>query len=141
MPRPRKRRRVGCLPRVTNFQPVGLGEQVQVEVITFDEIEALRLKDLYGLDQDSCALEMGVAQSTFQRILTTARRKLSRAILEGKAIHIEGGDYKLVPHKVECNDCGFGWINDSRPDPSKQHSCPRCGGKGLRGRKRGNWEE
>lgn len=118
MPRPRKRRRVGFLPRVTYFQPVGLDEEFREELITVDEIEALRLKDMQGLDQENCAEHMDIAQSTFQRILTSARKKLSTAILEGKAIRIEGGDYKLMPYKLECDDCGHDWIktNWSYPD-------------------------
>ncbi len=123
------------MPRVTMFYPVGMRNPVQEELISIDEIEALRLKDIEGLDQDSCAREMEVAQSTFQRILTSARTKLSRAVLEGKAIRIEGGDYKLVPYTVECGTCGYGWTTDA--DPGDDHNCPRCGGKGRRrGRRR-----
>ncbi|MBF7083741.1 DUF134 domain-containing protein [Desulfallas sp. Bu1-1] len=139
MPRPRKRRRVGFMPRVTYFQPVGLDEQLQEELITVDEIEALRLKDLEGLDQETCAAEMEVAQSTFQRILTAARKKLSRAILEGKAIRIEGGDYRLIPYQLECGDCGYGWMHTAWPVRGGGSACPRCGGKGRRWR--GGWND
>lgn len=137
MPRPRKRRRVGFIPKVTLFYPVGLNTQVQEELITIDETEALRLKDLGGLDQEACAREMDIAQSTFQRVLISARTKLSRAILEGKAIRIEGGDYNLVPYQVECGDCGFDWVT-TRSQPGSIQDCPRCGGKGNRWRERKN---
>lgn len=122
------------MPRVTYFQPVGLDEQPQEELITVDEIEALRLKDLEGFDQETCAVEMDVAQSTFQRILTAARKKLSRAILEGKAIRIEGGDYMLIPYRLECGDCGYGWTHTARPGGYDGINCPRCGGRGRRWR-------
>ncbi|WP_347488155.1 DUF134 domain-containing protein [Desulfoscipio sp. XC116] len=135
MPRPRKRRRVGFLPKVTYFQPVGADEQFREELISVDEIEALRLKDVEGMDQENCAEHMGVAQSTFQRILTSARKKLSTAILEGKAIRIEGGDYKLAPYKLECDYCGHDWMKTSWSSPDDTIECPRCGkGKGWHGR-------
>lgn len=138
MPRPRKRRRVGFMPKVTYFQPVGLDEQIREELITVDEIEALRLKDVEGLDQEDCAELMGVAQSTFQRILTAARKKLSTAILDGKAIRIEGGDYKLVPYKLECRNCGHDWMKTNWSSEDNAAKCPRCGGKGKGWRGRCN---
>jgi predicted DNA-binding protein (UPF0251 family) len=126
------------MPRVTYFKPVGLDEQIREELITVDEIEALRLKDVEGLDQDDCAEHMGVAQSTFQRILTSARKKLSMAILAGKAIRIEGGDYKLVPYQLKCNNCGHDWQKTNWSAADDTLNCPRCGvngrGKGWRGR-------
>lgn len=132
MSRPRKRRRVGLMPRVTCFKPVGLAEQPPVEQISIDEMEALRLKDVEGLDQDSCASAMGVAQSTFQRILTGARRKLSRALWEGKAIRIEGGHYQLVPRQQRCGNCGHQWHHDQYP--AREEHCPQCQGRGRRWR-------
>lgn len=139
MPRPRKRRRVGFMPRVTYFQPVGLDEQLQEVIITLDEIEALRLKDLEGLDQETCAAEMNIAQSTYQRILASARKKLSRAIMEGRAIRIEGGDYRLIPYQLECENCGYGWMPVVWPVHGGGNDCPRCGGKGRRWR--GGWND
>jgi len=92
MPRPHKPRRVQALPRVTYFKPAGIPVRRLEEVIlTVDELEAIRLKDLEGLEQSQCAEKMGVGQSTLQRILATGRRKLARAIVEGKALRIQGG--------------------------------------------------
>ncbi len=53
-----------------------------------EEVEALRLKNVKGLDQVECAKRMDTSQSTFQRILKSAHEKVSRAIIEGKAIKI-----------------------------------------------------
>ncbi len=64
--------------------------------LQLDELEALRLKDLKGLDQVDCAKEMGISQSTFQRILTAARAKVTEALIHGKAIRIEGGPVALA---------------------------------------------
>lgn len=54
-----------------------------------DELEALRLADFKGLDQVKAARKMKVSQSTFQRILSSARKKVSQGLIEGKAIRIE----------------------------------------------------
>jgi predicted DNA-binding protein (UPF0251 family) len=76
-------------PCVNYFKPAGqriidLGEII----LSKDEFEALRLKDLQGLPQDECAKQMEVSQPTFHRILLSARKKTSEAIIKGKAIKI-----------------------------------------------------
>ena len=63
--------------------------QLEVVKLTKEEAEALRLKNIKNLDQIDCAQEMDTSQSTFQRILTTAYKKISEAIIYGKAIQIE----------------------------------------------------
>lgn len=90
MPRPRCRRRIGFLPKVNLFKPQGIPARLLEQVILYrDEAEALRLKDLTGLDQTAAAERMHVSQSTFQRILFSARVKVSDAVITGKAIRIE----------------------------------------------------
>lgn len=92
MPRPPKHRWVSFFPTVTYFKPAGTALHTLDEVfLQLDELEALRLKDLQGLDQVDCAREMGVSQSTLQRVLTAARAKVTEALVLGKAIRIEGG--------------------------------------------------
>lgn len=56
--------------------------------LSLEEVEALRLKNIQGLDQIACAQKMKTSQSTFQRILASAYRKISDAIINGKAIRI-----------------------------------------------------
>ena len=60
-----------------------------------EEFEAVRLKDLEGFDQEKAAKIMGISQPTFHRLIITARKKLADAIVNGKAIKIEGGNFKL----------------------------------------------
>jgi len=85
------------LPDVTYFKPAGVPlKDLQEVCLTVDELEALRLKDVEGLDQVSCAERMGIAQSTFQRILTGARKKLAGAVVEGTAIRIQGGNFQFA---------------------------------------------
>jgi len=92
MPRPPKHRRVAHIPEVTYFKPAGIPmRQLSEVVLGIDELEALRLKDLAGLEQGQCAEVMGVSQSTLQRTLATARQKVAEALVLGKAIRITGG--------------------------------------------------
>jgi len=61
---------------------------LQVIKLTTEELEALRLKNIKDLDQVECAKLMKTSQSTFQRILSSAYKKISKALIEGKAIEI-----------------------------------------------------
>jgi predicted DNA-binding protein (UPF0251 family) len=65
-------------------------------VLAVEELEALRLADLDGLYQDKAADQMGVSRATFGRIVEAARRKVSEALVLGKALRIEGGDYRMT---------------------------------------------
>jgi predicted DNA-binding protein (UPF0251 family) len=96
MARPRLCRRVRFNPDVTYFKPRGIPLRKLEEVILHvDEFEALRLKDLEGLEQEDAAKKMGISRPTFQRLLVSARKKIADAIVKGKAIKIEGGTYKI----------------------------------------------
>ena len=97
MGRPRRCRRVGHRPDVTFFKPAGKRMVELDEVgLTVDELEAVRLKDLEGLEQEEAANKMGISQPTFHRLILAARKKIADALVKGKAIKIEGGDYKFV---------------------------------------------
>ena len=65
-------------------------------VLTVDELEAVRLADLEDLGQIKAAKEMDISQSTFHRILTSVHQKIAEALIGGKAIKVEGGDFKMV---------------------------------------------
>ena len=96
MPRKPKCRRVAFIPGVTYFKPAGIPLRFLEEVcISVEEIEAIRLKDLEELEQEEGALQMNVSRPTFQRVLASARRKIADALLNGKAVRIEGGHYEL----------------------------------------------
>jgi len=90
MVRPIKPRRVFFDPNVIYFKPravpLSMLEEVELGV---DELEALRLCDLKNLEQTEAAKKMKISQSTLQRILTSARKKVSEALVEGKAIKIK----------------------------------------------------
>ena len=89
MARPLKPRRILFDPNVTYFKPRAVPLSMLEEVdLDIDELEALRLCDLKNLEQVEAAKKMKISQSTIQRILVSARRKVAEAIIEGKAIKI-----------------------------------------------------
>jgi predicted DNA-binding protein (UPF0251 family) len=89
MPRPRLCRKIGVDPQVTYYKPRGIPLQNLEEVeLTHEEWEALRLKHTEGLDQIESAKKMKTSQSTLQRILAAAHKKIGQAIVKGLAIKI-----------------------------------------------------
>lgn len=89
MTRPRSRCKIRLCFKFKNFKPEGVAScDLERIEITPEEAETLRLKNIKGLDQTAGAKTMGISQSTFQRILTSANKKLTRALFEGKAIVI-----------------------------------------------------
>lgn len=127
MPRPPIRRLVEHLPPATCFKPVGLPLHHLDEVtLSVDEVEALRLKDLEGLEQAEAAARMGVARTTFRRVLVTARAKVTEALVNGKAIRIGGGPFLHVGPRLVCARCGLPQGSGGQRQASGQR-CPRCG--------------
>jgi len=93
MVRPIKPRRVFFDPKVTYFKPRAVPLSMLEEVgLSIDELEALRLCDYKNLEQTEAAKKMKISQSTLQRILTSTRKKLAQALIEGKAIKIRKKD-------------------------------------------------
>ena len=89
MPRPKLHRYIFFTPNVTYFKPRGVPMRyLEVTALTLEEMEAIRLKNVEGLDQTECAKRMATSQSTFQRILASAYKKISDALVNGKAIEI-----------------------------------------------------
>lgn len=102
MPRPPKCRRIGYRARVTCFKPVGIPRQDLKEIIlSAEEMETLRLKDFLGLEQEEAAQRMGISRPTFHRLLKTAREKVTRALLLGCSLRIEGGHCYLEENGKE----------------------------------------
>ena len=96
MARPRLCRRVRFNPDVTYFKPRGIPlRELEEMTLSVDELEALRLHDFENLSQEKCSKKMNISQSTFNRLVIVARKKMVEAIVRGKAIKIEGGNYKL----------------------------------------------
>ncbi|HJX49850.1 MAG TPA: DUF134 domain-containing protein [Candidatus Nanoarchaeia archaeon] len=97
MPRPRLCRRIRFQPGVTYFKPAGVRMIDLTEtILTLEEFEAIRLVDLEETEQSKAGKQMKISQPTLSRLLKSARKKLSDAIINGKAIKIQGGTYKMA---------------------------------------------
>ena len=108
VPRPKKCRRVCCLPRVKRFVPHPASSEAQTVTLSVDEYETIRLIDREGFSQEDCGIYMQVARTTVQQIYNSARSKLAYALVEGLPFQIDGGEYRLCDGKSTCcqNKCG-----------------------------------
>ncbi len=106
---------MASLPDITYFKPAGVPLRFLEEVrLSIEEAEALRLKELEELEQAAGAAKMGISRSTFQRVLSSARKKVADALLNGKAIRIEGGSFKMSAARPHCR----------RMRSITEHTCP-----------------
>ena len=78
------------------FTPDGLASGDAIDM-TVDELEVLRLCDLEGLNQEAVAQQMGIARATVAAICSRAHRKVANALVNGRAIVIEGGNIAYSP--------------------------------------------
>ena len=129
MVRPKKNRLVGFNPKINYFKPRGIPVLDLDEVcLTVDEREAIRLADLLGMSHADAGERMGVSRATFGRIIQRARQVIADAIINGKAVRVEGGNYKLIEKNrtFVCHSCDHMWeepFGTGRPK-----GCSVCGG-------------
>ncbi len=96
MARPKIDRKVYGIPDYLFFKPAGIPVSQLEEVgISIEEVEALRLSDVENMSQTDAAKEMNVSRATYQRVLDNAHKQVADALINGKAIRIEGGNYEF----------------------------------------------
>lgn len=94
MARPTRCRRVCAEPDCPGFAPrreTGAGEVV----LTVDEYEAIRLVDYERRTHEQCAAQMEISRSTATEIYESARFKLADSLVNGKALAVSGGHYRV----------------------------------------------
>jgi hypothetical protein len=90
----RGRRWIEHIPETTNFRANGIPITPEnTTILTIEELEALRLVDLEDLKQEEAAAMMGVSRKTLWNDLQRARKKVTNALVQGKTIRIQGGNY------------------------------------------------
>jgi len=114
MPRPRKCRKVCCMPESTLYGPLQcfISEENNI-IMTVEEYETIRLIDLEGMNQEDCADKMQVARGTVQSIYKSARGKIAESLVNGVVLKIEGGDFQLYAENEDIRDC----------DRCRRHRC------------------
>lgn len=120
-------RKVTSIPQVNYFKPAGLRMSELKEIrLLVEEAEAVRLKDLEGLEQEECARKMSISRSTFSRLLDSARQKIADALLNGKAIRIEGGNFEMAVRRFRCLE-GHEWeVPFETMISGPPENCPEC---------------
>jgi predicted DNA-binding protein (UPF0251 family) len=134
MARPRKHR---CLSRRYQgkiFKPVGVGIMDEQPVTLLpEELEALKLAEVEGLYQAEACEAMGVARSTFQRILADARRKITVALTENKALFVSAcSGRRGIRIRWKCYNCGESWRESYYDVYREPEKCPYCASRAIR---------
>jgi len=98
--RPKKTRWIKCLPGERCFRPrCKKVRELKGVTLSLDEFEAIRLACLEGLEHEDAARKMKISRPTFSRILTSAHCKIADALVNIKAIRIEGGCCQIIKRK------------------------------------------
>jgi len=95
MGRPRKTRMVRNDPKTRQFSPRGRRGRPGYKELKLEELEAIRLTDFMGLNQQDAAKLMGISQQTFSRVIRNGRKCLAEALIKGEIIKVQGGDFKI----------------------------------------------
>jgi hypothetical protein len=91
----------------------------------------VRLNDLEGMDQIEAAKKMEISQPTFHRLVVCARKKIADAIVNGKAIKVEGGNIKIIGSGRGKRSMGSARHSI---DPARRCVCPKCGHRKIKER-------
>jgi len=131
MVRPKKNRLVAFSPDISYFKPKGipLGDLQEV-ILSVDELESIRLSDLLGMSYEEAGRQMGVSRATFGRIIQRARKVIADALINGKAIKVEGGNFTITVEEsriFKCDKCSHKW--EEEHGTARPEKCPACGGE------------
>jgi uncharacterized protein len=128
--RPIKWRKIEHIPAIPYFIPSQTDTTDSPgNILKLEEVEAIRLKDLEGLEQKECAERMEVSRPTFQRILLSAREKLADSLINAKSIRIDGGNFTRNICYVQCTNCGKEWsesYEQLEDIKNGDYKCPTC---------------
>ena len=126
MGRHKRMRLVKQTPNNFYFKDIdpSLGNSV---IVTIAEFEAMRLKHYIELNQKDCSEKIGVSQPTFSRILESAHKKITEALMEGKTIKVHGGNVNFKKGFIGygCLACDNEW-EDENASENRKIECPKC---------------
>jgi len=104
------------------FKPFGIPmRELESVDLLLEEFEALRLADYEDLTQEESAKKMNISRPTFTRLYDKARKKIAKALVEGKAIIIQGGSYQTDDYWYRCGNCHETMVTEKR-----LRSCRKC---------------
>jgi len=89
MARPFKSKKVSQEVEYTCFKPAWIPKDKLEKVeLSAEELEALRLFNLENLNQQQASEKMQISPSTFNRLVKSATKKITDALVNGKWIRI-----------------------------------------------------
>lgn len=107
MPRPRKWKKVCCLPVNELYGPLKNPRANQETIMmSVEEYETIRLIDMERFTQEQCSDRMQVSRGTVQKLYTDARQKIAESLVNGHILMITGGDYEFYDEKERRVACG-----------------------------------
>lgn len=89
--RKKKERQINFTPLLTVREPTDGTKDATNVYLGHDELEAMRLKYQNGLGIIPAAQQMGISKSLFANILNNGLKKVTNALIHGRALHIELG--------------------------------------------------
>ncbi|MBI4648599.1 MAG: DUF134 domain-containing protein [Bacteroidia bacterium] len=106
MARPQKNRKICSPPLMKGFKPYGI-RLCKTETIrlSFEQYESIRLVNYEMLSQEQAAKRMNISRPTLTRVYNKAIKIIAKALIEGKAVEIEGGNYQLEQDWWRCKKC------------------------------------
>lgn len=106
MSRPEICRKIACPPKMQGFKPFGIHcEEAETVILTYEEYESIRISNYENKSQTEAANLMGISRPTFTRIHNKALTKLTKSLIEGKTLVIEGGNYEMSTKWYRCKKC------------------------------------
>ncbi len=96
MSRPQENRIIYAFPLFSKFKPLGINgqdlEQIQLQL---DEFEAFHLAAQVDLTLTIAADTINMSQSSFNRLIDKARKKIVDFLIKGKLLTINGGSIQF----------------------------------------------
>lgn len=118
-----KRRRCRALDGSRVFKPAAIPlSELQAVRLGLDELEAMRLCDVEGLDQSEAGVHMAVSRGTVQRLLARGRRKLAEALIANQAVVVEPRAAGALDSCADVDGIGVGNVGDEKPHTQKERT-------------------
>ena len=127
MPRRKRQRRISQPPAHHGFRAYHgrkvVNKELSPVILHFEEYESIKLMDYELMTQNDAAKFMDVSRPTLTRIYESARRKMAQALIEGRSLDIDGGNYEISKIWINCSNCGTQF---SVSDNNHEKKCPWC---------------
>jgi predicted DNA-binding protein (UPF0251 family) len=108
-----KRRTCRGLDGSRVFKPAAIPlSELQTVRLGLDELEAMRLCDVEGLDQSRAGMHMAISRGTVQRLLARGRRKLVEALISNQAVVVEPRAASALESCADTADIGAKSVGD-----------------------------